>query len=501
MAPMDLTARQVLRPMDRGPRWRGGGAALADTDRRWPRPARWVARLVWPVGAIAGLGWLLADRLAAVDLAAVLAHAAATPGWAIAAALGFTTLSHAALSLYDVAALRRIGPPLGFARAALGGFVATTLGQSLGLSPVVGALARWRVHRAAGMDLGGATLLTAWVSGGFWIGAAFVAAAAALAGPTAAGRLMGLEPWAAALLAAAALAALGGLARATRRGPRALRLGRRRATAPDGTWMRDAALLTAADLAPAAAALWTLLPPDAAPPFAELFLVYVLALAFGLASGAPAGAGAFEGALLLALPTTPAEPLLAACALYRAIYHGPTALAALALLWRAGPPRRRCDGPARLPDRREAAALSRGDRAEAALAWTGDKRVVLSPCGGSAVMYGVRGARWIALGDPHGATGARTEAAAAFLAAARAAGARPAIYKTSVCSSSRWARKRRSIPAASTCARRPGANCAARSLRPARPGSASRRTRRAARRWGGWRRRPRLGGCRAAATR
>jgi phosphatidylglycerol lysyltransferase len=402
---------------------------VSETTRRWPRPARWAARLAWPAAAIAGLGWLLSDRLTGLDLSAVLGHAAAVPASAIAAALGFTVLSHAALSLYDVAALRRIGPPFGFGRAALGGFVATTLGQSLGLSPLVGALARWRMHHAAGLDLAGATLLTAWVSAGFWVGAVFVVAAAALAAPAAAGRLTELGPWTAALAAAAALAALGGLARAMRRGLRSLRLGRRRVTLPDGAWMRDAALLTAADLVPAAAALWALLPAGTAPPFAELLLVYVVALAFGFASGAPAGAGAFEGALLLALPFAPAEPLLAACALYRLIYHGPTALAALALLWRAGAPRRIGRAAARLPDGRETAALSRGDRAEAALAWTGDKRIALSPCGGAAMLYGVRGRRWIALGDPHGAAGARAEAAAAFLAAARAAGARPAIYK------------------------------------------------------------------------
>lgn len=403
---------------------------MAESTRRWPRPARWAARLAWPAAAVAALGWLLADRLSTVDLAAVRAHAADTPISAIAAALSFTALSHAALSLYDVAALRRTGPPFGLGRAALGGFVATTLGQSLGLSPLVGALARWRMHHAAGLDLAGATLLTAWVSAGFWLGAGVVVAAAALAAPAAAGRLTDLGSTTAALCAAAALAALGGVARAAGRGLRSVRLGRRRFALPDGDWMREAALLTAADLAPAAAALWILLPAGASPPFAEMLLVYVLALAFGFASGAPAGAGAFEGALLLALPTIPAEPLLAACALYRLVYHGPTALAALALLWRAGAPRRTGHGAARLPDWREAAALARGDRAEAALAWTGDKRIALSPCGGAAVMFGVRGRRWIALGDPHGAAVARPAAASAFLAAARAAGARPAIYKT-----------------------------------------------------------------------
>jgi phosphatidylglycerol lysyltransferase len=395
------------------------------------RAARGAARLVWPLAAAAGLAWLLRDRLAALDPAALGAALTATPPWAVAAALGLTAVSHAALSFYDVAALRRLDLPLTPARAALGGFVGTTLGQTLGLSPLVGALCRWRMHGAAGMDAAGAATLTAWVSAGFWVGLLALGGAAALAAPAAAGRMSGVGAAGAAVAAAAALAALGAVARRAAGGRRTLRIGRRRLSLPDGAWMRDCALLTAADLAPAAAALWVLTPAGAAPPFPEMLLAYLAALSLGFASGAPGGLGAFEGALLVALPSAPVEPLLAACVAYRAVYHGPTALAAGALLALEGRPATAAPAAPRLPDAPAAAALRRSDRAEAALGWTGDKRAALSPCGRAAVIYGVRGRRWIALGDPHGDADAARAAAAAFLSAARAARARPAVWKAS----------------------------------------------------------------------
>ncbi len=53
------------------------------------------------------------------------------------------------------------------------------------------------------------------------------------------------------------------------------------------------------------------------------------------------------------------------------------------------------------PDRQR--TLSMADRTDAMLAWTGDKRFLVSPDGGTFLMYQVQGDSWIVMGDPVGA--------------------------------------------------------------------------------------------------
>lgn len=91
---------------------------------------------------------------------------------------------------------------------------------------------------------------------------------------------------------------------------------------------------------------------------------------------------------------------------------------------------------ARLPELQETLpaavlnlALARADRTDAMLALTGDKRFLVSEAGDAFLMYQVRGASWIVIGDPVGPAEAWTELLWAIRARADAAQGRLLLYQ------------------------------------------------------------------------
>ena len=60
--------------------------------------------------------------------------------------------------------------------------------------------------------------------------------------------------------------------------------------------------------------------------------IYLAALGVGLVANGPGGLGVLELACLMALPVVPAETLMAALVMHRAIYFGGPALLAAAML-------------------------------------------------------------------------------------------------------------------------------------------------------------------------
>ncbi|MEM8755582.1 MAG: phosphatidylglycerol lysyltransferase domain-containing protein, partial [Pseudomonadota bacterium] len=190
--------------------------------------------------------------------------------------------------------------------------------------------------------------------------------------------------------------------------------------------------LAALDVVTAAAALWILLPAGTDVPFAALFVAYLAALTVGLLSNAPGGLGAFEATLLLCLPETPAEAILAGALLFRAIYHGAPFLIALALLGREelrGLATARARPAAPTDEAALAPALAASDRAESRLALLGDKRFLFAEEGDAFVMYGARAGALAVMGDPVGARRRWPELIDAFLAEAAARRRAPVLYK------------------------------------------------------------------------
>ncbi len=274
--------------------------------------------------------WMLQHELAHIHLADIRRAFDQVPLSGLLLA-GLATLgSYLALTGYDVLALRHIGKPLPYPRVALTAFIATAVGHNLGMAMLSAGMVRLRFYTAAGLSATEITGVAALIGLTFGVGVTFAAGLAMLLDPAEAGLLLHLpETGVRALGGALLLAVAGYLAFGLlRRTPIQLRNWQLRLPGPDIAIGQ--LLLAGADLACAAAALYWLLPADAAVSFAMFLGVYVLAVVAGIISHVPGGLGVFETVLLLALPDVPRDGLLAAILAYRAIYYlAPLAFAAL----------------------------------------------------------------------------------------------------------------------------------------------------------------------------
>lgn len=261
--------------------------------------------------------WLLRDRLHGMDFDAVAEVVSTTSLAQWVAAAGATALSFWAIGTYDLVMHRhlRTGVPPRVARISGAGSIA--LAQVLGMGMITGALARWRM--LAGARPGMAAAVTGAVALSFMAAWAPIAVLMAALLPG-----VSLPLWVTLTTAALTLLvlAVAFLFPVLRIGPVTLRLPSLRA-------MAAMAMLTALDIAAAAAALFVLLPADVVLTFEVLLPIFALALGAGLFSSTPGGAGPFELTLLAFLPHVAEEPLLGAVLAWRLIYYAVPALIAL----------------------------------------------------------------------------------------------------------------------------------------------------------------------------
>ena len=370
------------------------------------------------------------EQFSMVELGARLAD---TSVWAVAAAFIFAAISLTAFSAYDVLAFRAVGVNAPLGAMMRSGAAATGLGQTLGFGLIVGGFTRWRMMRGHGATPGDAAKATALVTMGFFFGAVAVAAFAAVVAPRFFADALAVSVD---MVRGTALFVLSGTVAAM---IVADRLGDRRQAA----YLAKLAALAACDLVPAALALWVLLPEGVEIGYWAVLAAFVAAMALGLFSNAPGGVGVFEGVLLVALPFVPLEALVASLLVFRAIYFGAPFLLALALLadQELGRPLSRGLGAARgrvAPRRAPAQTISAGvlntaiaqsERAEAHLAFLGDKKFLVSEAGDAFLMYGRRFGVIVAMGDPVGPRRAWPELIDRFIALAGSGGVAPAFYK------------------------------------------------------------------------
>lgn len=403
-----------------------------------PRPKLGAAlgRQAVALALLAALALALRERLAALDMAAILdAFARVSAGqWALAGLA--TALSFAALAQYDVLMHRWLGSGVAPRRARRAGWTAIALSQTLGLGLVTGSVVRWRMLPEGG--LAQASRVTAAAAATFLAAWAVLSAHVVLFAPVA---LPGLPLLAVQGLALAALALGGALGLAALVMPE-LRLGRWRLRLPPLAVLGRILALAALDTGLAAAALWVLLPPEAGPEtglsFLQLFPAFLLALGAGFVSGTPGGLGPFEITLVTLLPGTPEPALLAAVLAWRLAYYAAPALLALVVVAffapRAGaapgrlvPPAPPA-GPPLAP--RLARLIDTAAQAELGLLRQGEHGVLTSPSGRGGWMVGRAGQRLVALLDPFGDACAG-EMLGALHRAARAEGRGACLYKVS----------------------------------------------------------------------
>lgn len=278
--------------------------------------------------ALAGLFlWLLSERLAEVDLAAVTQALSGVSRQHWVGALLMTAISFWAVGHYDAVLHRHFATGLPDAMTRRAGICAIAVSQTLGLGVITGAVLRWRM--LPGQSLWQAARLTMAVAISFLAGWAVVTALVLLALPDAP-----FKPAAFALVLVAAGFGVTALI--------APRWGFRW---PNGFTLGRLIGLCAVDTLAAATAFHLLCPDSVSLPFFTLLPAFLLALGAGLATGTPGGLGAFEVSLLALLPATDPAPVLAAILAWRLMYYALPALLGAGVAIK-GPPRRSLATPA-----------------------------------------------------------------------------------------------------------------------------------------------------------
>jgi phosphatidylglycerol lysyltransferase len=286
---------------------------LREFWRRWLVP-------VLTMGIFAGVAWVIHRELARYPLQSILAHMRAIPSIALMRAVVFTALSYWLLGFYDVLALRYIGKPVSYARAAFTSFIAYAFGHNLGVATFTGAAVRYRLYANSGLSAADVAAVAVFCGMTTAIGLAVLAGGAFVAAPVAGAAALHLGAplvWLAGclMLGAVILYAAWSLLR-----PAPLELLGWSLRAPAPGIALPQILLASIDLGLSAAVLWVLLPADAALS-APLFVgIYAAAITAGVVSHVPGGLGVFESVMVLAMPGLATDQLVGTLLAWRAVY-------------------------------------------------------------------------------------------------------------------------------------------------------------------------------------
>lgn len=282
--------------------------------------------------------WMLHRELAQTHLAEIRRAFDQVPASGLLLAALGTFGSYLALTGYDVLALRHLGRSLPYARVALTSFIANAVGHNLGIATLSAGVVRLRFYTTAGFSATEVTGMAALIALTFGLGATFASGLAMLLDSKETGVLLHLPETGARALGTLLLTLVGLYLAFSLLRRRPIQLHNWKVQMPGPDIAFGQLVLAGVDLACAAAALYWLLPADAAGnpgvSFPVFMGVYVLAVVAGIASHVPGGLGVFETVLLLALPDLPRDGLLAAILAYRAIYYlAPLMLAGVLASW------------------------------------------------------------------------------------------------------------------------------------------------------------------------
>ena len=255
----------------------------------------------------------------------VAAHVGDLSGPVLAASLLLTAFSYLALTGYDYLAIRYAGAELPWRTTALAAFTGYAVSNSVGFAMLSGGSIRYRIYSAAGMSAGKVAKVVAFCGLTFVFGLTAVGAFGLLAAPGTAAAMIGVP---AGLVKASAIALILPLPAALLAAlvlPQPLRIGRLSLVLPSAGMMLAQILIATADVALAGAALYVLLPGDAAVSFPVFLSIYSAALVVGVISHVPGGIGVFETLILLGLSDAGsgagAAGVLGALLVFRVIYY------------------------------------------------------------------------------------------------------------------------------------------------------------------------------------
>jgi len=284
--------------------------------------SRWLS-IVGTIASLAILAfsvYVVAQVLATLNYAQVLAAIRATSYYQIAMAIAFGAGSYLALTFYDVIALKHLHEKVPYRTAAVTSFSAYTMSFTLGFPLLTGGATRYAFYSRAGVSGGNIARLVMICSLQFWLGMNIVVGVGLVLHPDRIAAIDQLAVWINVALGYAILAAIAAYCIYVATAQRTFSIRDVSLTLPGFKLTLAQIIVSCCDLACASSVLYVLLPQNHGVDFLSFAAIYVVAVTVGAASNVPGGIGPFEATFLKALPGVSAEALLASLLLFRVIY-------------------------------------------------------------------------------------------------------------------------------------------------------------------------------------
>jgi len=156
--------------------------------------------------AVLVAGWLIYRTLAQYSWDDIRSSVAAIPKGNFALALAFAACSYICLTVFDYLALRYVGKPLTYLRAALASFTSLAIGHNVGVAALSSGAVRYRFYSRWGLDAEEIAKLIVFCGVTVGLGLITLAGLCLILLPSTAGKIAGLGTAASAALGVACLA-------------------------------------------------------------------------------------------------------------------------------------------------------------------------------------------------------------------------------------------------------------------------------------------------------
>ena len=278
--------------------------------------------LLWPALGLAAVGfafWLLFRELRGLSAADIWQGLRAIPLTRYGLAAMATIGAYAALAWYDRIALLHLDRRISWLFISATSFTSYALSHNIGMSVISGAVVRYRAYSSKGLSLAEITVVVAFCSFTFVLGATLLGGLVLIADPRVE-RHFDLPIWLGQVTGLGMLALVGlYIAGSLLRLP-PLTLGNFRIVYPRLAITLRQIVAGPLELLGAAGIIYFALPDGVNPGFLLVLGVFLASFSVALLSHAPGGLGVLELVFLKALPDAPHAPLIAALVVFRLFY-------------------------------------------------------------------------------------------------------------------------------------------------------------------------------------
>jgi uncharacterized membrane protein YbhN (UPF0104 family) len=180
-----------------------GCSAPAESGRSTSLRQAWIARIVFVLAVCISVA-LLARTLSRYDAAELVGSIRAVPASHLLGALGWAAASYLCLTANDWLALRYVGCPLPWRKAAAASFVALSFGHNIGFAALSSGAIRYRFYAREGIGAGDVARIIVFCGTTIFLGMFTLGSGALLVRPDLAQAMTGLPRSATLLLGAGA---------------------------------------------------------------------------------------------------------------------------------------------------------------------------------------------------------------------------------------------------------------------------------------------------------